>query len=130
MTEGAGDSVCASRIGAASMRNRKTAAVRNFTSASVLATPESTSGKLMAFEKAMNFLRQLRPDPFRRGDLFHGRFPQSVYGPKFSQQQIFAVLAHARTIVENAFADPLLHQELVIGVRETMRFVADTLEQT
>jgi hypothetical protein len=28
----------------------------------------------MAFEKPMNFLRQFRPDPFRRRDLFHGRF--------------------------------------------------------
>ncbi len=84
----------------------------------------------MAFEKPVNFLRQLRPDPFGRGDLLYGRFAESVYGTKFSQQQILPVLAHAGAIVENAFADPLLHQQLVIRVREAVRFVTDALEQT
>src|SRR5256885_14569650 len=125
---GAGDSVCASRPCPPALRNKKTAAVRNFTSASVLATPESTSRNLMAFEKPVNFLRQLRPDPFGRRDLFHGRFSQSVYRTKFSQEQILAVLTHTGAIVENTFTDPLFHQQLVIRVREPVRFVANALE--
>src|SRR5438045_1820287 len=127
-TEGAGDSVCASRHDDAATRQRKTAAERKFTSATVLATPESTSGNLMAFEKPMNFLRQFRPDPFRGGDLFHRRFPQPVHRTKFPQQQVLPVLAHARAIVEDTFADPLLHQELLIGVRQPVRLIADSLE--
>ena len=82
----------------------------------------------MPFEEAMNFLRQLRPDPFRGGDLLDRRLPQSVYRTKFSEEQIFPVLAHAGAIVQNAFADPLLHQQLVIRVGETVGFVANTLE--
>ena len=82
----------------------------------------------MAFEKPMNFLRQFRPDPFRGRDLFHRRFPQPIHRTKFPQQQILPVLAHARAIVEDTLADPLLHQKLVIGVREPMGFVADSLE--
>ena len=48
--------------------------------------------------------------------------------PKLTQQKIFPVLTHAGTIVENAFADAFLHQQLVIGVGETMRFIANALE--
>ena len=50
---------------------------------------------------------------------------------KNSKAQIttfFRVEGSARTIVEDTFADPLLHQELVIGVREPVRFIADSLE--
>ena len=82
----------------------------------------------MAFEKPMNFLRQFRPDPFRGGDLFHRRFPQPVHRTKFPQQQVLPVLAHTRAIVEDTFADSLLHEELVISIREAVRFVADSLE--
>jgi hypothetical protein len=84
----------------------------------------------MPLQKSMNVLCEFRPDAFRRGDLFDRRFPQPVHGPKFSQQQTLPILAHAGTIIENAFADPFLHQELVIGIRETVGFVADTLQQT
>ena len=78
----------------------------------------------------MHVLRQLWSDSFRRGDFFHSGFPQSVDRPKFPQQQILPVLTHARAIVENAFADPFLHQQLMIGVGETMGFVANALKQT
>ena len=57
---------------------------------------------------------------------FRSRFTE----PNLRSKQILAVLAHARAIVENAFADALLHQELVISVGETVRFVANALEQT
>ena len=84
----------------------------------------------MPLQKSMNVLGQFRADSLRRGDLFHTRFPQPIDGPELAQQQILPVLAHARAIVENAFADPLLHQELVVGVGETVGFVANALEQT
>ena len=50
--------------------------------------------------------------------------------PNLSQQQILAVLAHARAIVKNAFSDPFFHEQLVICVGEAMRLVANALEQT
>ena len=82
----------------------------------------------MPLQKAVNFLRQFRPDPFRRRDLLHGRFPEPIHGPKISEQQIFAVLTYARAIVENAFADALFHQELMIRVRKAVGFVANSLQ--
>ena len=84
----------------------------------------------MPLEKAVNFLGQLRANSFRRRNLFDGRFPQPVHGTKFSQQQVLPVLAHARAIVEDAFADAFLHQELVIRVGKAVGFVANALQQT
>jgi hypothetical protein len=84
----------------------------------------------MPLQESVHFLGELRPDPLGRGDLLHGRFPQPIDRAKFPQQQILSVLTHAGTIVENALADPLLHQQLVIGIREAMRFITDSLEQS
>ena len=39
------------------------------------------------------------------------------------------MLADAGAIVEDAFADSLLHQELMVSVGEAVSFVADSLEQ-
>ena len=55
---------------------------------------------------------------------------QSFHRTETPQQNIFSVLTHARAIIQNAFANALLHQELVIGVGESMRFIANTLKQT
>ena len=88
------------------------------------------SWKSVPLEKAPHFLRQLLAYPFRRSNFFDARLAQSLHGSEFAEKKIFAVLAHAGTIVEDAFADPLFHQELVIGVGETMRLIADALEQT
>ena len=75
-----GTSTCAKRRDEAAMRHRKTVAARKFTSATVLAKPESTSGNLlMPFEEAVHLLGKLRPDPFGRRDLLHRRFPQPVH---------------------------------------------------
>jgi hypothetical protein len=78
----------------------------------------------------MNFLRQFRPDPFRGCDLFDARLSQAVHGAEFPQEQILPVLAHARAIVENAFADAFFHEQLVVGVREPVGLVANSLEQS
>src|SRR5437773_1418809 len=107
-SNGVADSDCARTGDNAVTSPRKNVITRKFTSATVLAATESTSGKgkSVPLQEPVNFLRQFRPDAFRRGDLFHRRFPQPVHGTKFSQQQIFPVLAHAGTIIENTFADP------------------------
>src|SRR5687767_11493768 len=83
----------------------------------------------MPFEEPVDVLGELWTDSLRGGDLLHGGLPQPIYRTEFSQQQIFPVLTHAWTIIEDAFADALLHQELMIGIRETVRFVANPLEQ-
>src|SRR5687767_5767067 len=75
---------------------------------------KGVASPLVPLEEAVYVLGQLRTDSFRGGDLLHGRFPQPVYRTELSQQQILPVLADSRAIVEDAFADPLLHQELVI----------------
>jgi hypothetical protein len=82
----------------------------------------------MLLEKTVNVLRQLWPDAFRRRDLFDRRLPQPFHGTEPAQKQILAVLTHARTIVENAFADALLHQELVVGISESVGLVSNALE--
>ena len=84
----------------------------------------------MSLQEPMHFLREFRTDPLRRCNLFHARFAESIHRTKFPQQQIFPVLAHARTIIKNAFADTFFHEQLMIGVSEAMGLVADTLEQS
>ena len=84
----------------------------------------------MPLKKAPHFLRQLLAYPFGRCNFFDARFAQTLHGTEFAQKEILAVLAHAGTIVEDAFADPLFHQELVISIGEAMRLIADALKQT
>ena len=83
----------------------------------------------MSPQKSMHFLREFLPDSFSRGDLFDTRFAQTIDRAKFSQQQVFSILTHARTIVQNAFVDSLLEQQLMISVRKPVRFIADSLKQ-
>jgi hypothetical protein len=80
-------------------------------------------------QEPMNIFRQLAPNAFRRRDLFHCRFAQPIHRTKFSQEQSFAVLTYSGAIVQNAFVDPLLEQQLMISIGEAMRFIADSLKQ-
>jgi hypothetical protein len=84
----------------------------------------------MPFKESMNVLREFRTNSFRGGDLLHGSFSKPIHRPKLSQQEILPILTHARTIVEDAFANPFLHQELVIRIREAVGLVSNALEQT
>ena len=83
----------------------------------------------MALQEAMHFSGQFRSDPFGRRNLLDARFAQAIDRTEFSQEQTFPVLTHARAIVENTFVDSFLEQKLMISVRETMRFVSDSLKQ-
>ncbi len=89
----------------------------------------SICGFLTSLQKAMNFFGQLRSDAFGRRDLLDVRFPQPLHGTELPQKKIFPVLTHARAIIQNAFSDSFLHQELMISIREAMRFVANPLQQ-
>ena len=73
----------------------------------------------------MHFLRQLLAYSFGRCNFSDARSAQPLHRTEFSKKQTFAVLTHPGTIVEDAFSNPFFHQELVIGVGETMRFVPD-----
>src|SRR6267142_2029626 len=73
---------------------------------------------LMSLQKAVEILSQFWTDAFRRRDLFHGGFPKAIDGAESTQKQVLTALTYARAIIENAFADALLHQELVVGVGE------------
>ena len=84
----------------------------------------------MPLQKEVHFFRQLSANAFRGRDLVNARLAETIHGPEPLQQETFTILTHARTIVENAFTDSLFHQQLVIGVSETMRFVANALEQS
>ena len=84
----------------------------------------------MPLQKAVDVLGQFRTDSFRGRNLFHARFAEPIDGAESAQEQILAVLTYARAIIENAFADALLHQELVVSVGETVGFVSNALEQT
>ena len=57
-------------------------------------------------------------------------FPQPIDGAESAQEQILAVLTYARAIVQNAFADALLHQKLMVSIGEPVGFVSNALEQT
>jgi hypothetical protein len=60
-------------------------------------------------QKAVHIGRQLCSDSIRGRDFLYTGPAQPFYGPKFSQQQVFAMLTNAWAIVENAFAHSLLH---------------------
>src|SRR5205807_6543009 len=83
----------------------------------------------MSLQKAMHFFGQFWSDAFGSRDLLDARFAQAIDRTKFSKEQVFRVLAYARTIVQDAFVDPLLEQKLVISIGEAMRFVSNSLEQ-
>jgi hypothetical protein len=78
----------------------------------------------------MHILGQLLAYAFGRCNLYNGRFSQSLDGAELPQEKILSILAHTWAIVEDAFADAFFHQELVISIRETVGFVANSLEQT
>lgn len=82
----------------------------------------------MPLQEAMHFLRQLLAYSFGRCNVFDARFAQPLDRAKPAQEKVFPVLAHSWTIVEDALPDPLFHQELVIGVGKTVRFIANALE--
>ena len=63
----------------------------------------------MPLQKSVHFLRQLLAYPFGRRNFFHARFAQALHGTKFSEEKIFPVLTHPRTIIEDTFADPFFH---------------------
>ena len=83
----------------------------------------------MSLQKSVHFLGELWADSFGRGNFLHARFSQSIDRSEFSEQQIFPVLAHPGTIVENTFVDPFAQEQLMISIRETVRLVANALEQ-
>ncbi len=82
----------------------------------------------MPLQKAMHFFRQFSSNPFGGGNLIDARFAQAIDRAKLPKQKIFPVLTHARAIIENAFVDSLLQQQLMISVREPMRFIANSLQ--
>lgn len=84
----------------------------------------------MPLQKEVHFFGQLSAYPFRSSDLFNTCAAESIHGPEPSQQQVFPVLAHARAIIENAFFDSLFHEQLMIGIGEPMRLIADSLKQS
>src|SRR6266852_143661 len=84
----------------------------------------------MSLQEAMDFFRQLSSNSFSRGNLLHARLAQAINGAKLAQHQIFPVLTHARAIIENAFTDAFFHEQLMIGVSETVGLVANSLEQS
>jgi hypothetical protein len=57
------------------------------------------------------------------------RLSKPVNRAEFFQQRLLAVLADARTIVQNAFRYSLLHEKLMIDICESMRLIADPLEE-
>jgi len=84
----------------------------------------------MSLQEAVHIFSQLAANPFRGGNFVNGRFAQTIHRTKLSQEQILPVLTDTGAIVQNAFADPLFHEQLMISVGEAMCFVANALEQT
>ena len=84
----------------------------------------------MSLQKAMHFFGQFWSDAFGSRDLLDTRFAQTFDRTKLSQKQVFSVLTYTRAIVEDAFVDSFLHQQLMIGIGKTMRFVPDPLKQS
>ena len=89
----------------------------------------SRMNKSVRLQKTVHLFGQFRTDSLSSGNFLHPGFAQAIYRSKFSEKQIFSILTHARTIIQDTFVDPFLQEELMIGIRESMRFVADALQQ-
>ena len=94
-------------------------------SASLNMTDSSTP-----LQKQMHVFRQFSTDPFCSCDLLDACVAEAIHRTEPPQQQIFPVLTHPRTIVENALLDTLFHEQLMICVSESMRFIPDALKQS
>src|SRR6185369_5087796 len=79
-------------------------------------------------QKQMHVFRQFSTDPFCSCDLLDACVAEAIHGTEPPQQQIFPVLTHPRTIVENALLDTLFHEQLMICVSESMRFIPNALK--
>jgi hypothetical protein len=84
----------------------------------------------MPLQKQVHIFRQLPANAFRGCDLINSCLAEAIHRAEPLQQQIFPVLAHAWTIVENAFFDSFFHEQLMICVSEPMRLIADALKQS
>src|SRR5260370_2136772 len=89
-----------------------------------------STDKSMSLQELMHFFGQLSANTFRGSDFLHRRSAQAIHRAELPQQQIFAVLTHTGSIINNAFADSLFHEQLMIRVGEAMRLVANALEQS
>ena len=74
-------------------------------------------------------LGELGADAFGGGDLFGGALRMRATEPKLAQQELFAVLADAGAVVEDALGDAAFHEQLVVAICKPVRLVADALEQ-
>ena len=82
----------------------------------------------MVLQKSLHFLGKLWAYACGGSDVFDARFAQAIHGTKSTQQQVFSVLTHTGTIVQNAFFDAFFHQQLVISISKSMRLIANTLQ--
>ena len=82
----------------------------------------------MALQKPMHSFGQFSANAVRGRDRVHADPAKAIDRAEPPQQQVFAVLADARAIVENAFFDSLLHEQLMICVGEPVCLIADALE--
>ena len=85
---------------------------------------------LMSLEEAVHILGQFWTNALRGRDLLHSCFAEPINGTESTQEQILAVLTYAWTIIEDAFTNAFLHQQLVVSVGEAMGFVSNPLQQT
>src|SRR5205809_7626952 len=63
----------------------------------------------MPLQEAMHFFGQLGTNPFRRCNLVHRRFAQTIHGAKPPSEQFLPALTHTWAIIEHAVADALFH---------------------
>jgi hypothetical protein len=90
----------------------------------------NTADKSMPLQKQVHFLRQFSTNSIRGCDLVNSGPAKAVHGAEPPEQQIFPVLAHPVTIVENAFFDSFFHEQLVICIGKPVRLIADALKQS
>ena len=84
----------------------------------------------MPLQKQVHIFRQLSANAFRSCDLLNSCLAEAIHRAEPLQQQIFPVLAHAWTIVENAFFDSFFHEQLMIRVGKSMCLIADALKES
>src|ERR1051326_2784234 len=77
----------------------------------------------------MQLRRELRAETFDFTDFLHARRAQTIDAAEMREQRRTADAPESFEIVEHALADFFRAELCIVGVRETMRLVAEALQQ-
>ena len=78
----------------------------------------------------MKIFGEFAANAFGGGKFIDGGFSDALDGAPVAEEELFAVLADAGAIVEDALGDAFFHEELMVAVGKAVGFIANALEES